>query len=308
MEEKEILEQETLSAEKITEETVEASAAAEEPVQEETAATEEVSEVSSEPSEAASEGSEGAPKEEGKDNGKKSKKKKILNGIILGVQIALVLLAIVICLVVIINPKSDDVSKVGVKLLPVLSNSMNGDQKDSFKKGDLVVATNPKNNGKDLKVGDIVTFKGVVNGKEELITHRIVAVMEIAGENRYQTKGDANGEADSVWRTPSDIKAVYSFHIKGLGSAMTWIRDGYHFIFVIIIPLGVLLIYNIYLVAQIVVEGKMKKAKALAAENAKQAALASIDEEEIKRRAIEEYLRAQAANAQATDGDKGESE
>ena len=75
----------------------------------------------------------------------------------------------------------------------------------------------------------------------------------------------------------------------------------------IIIPLGLLLLYNIYLVAQIVIEGRMKKANALAAEQAKQAALASIDEEEIKRRAIEEYLRSQAAASEAPHND-GDSE
>lgn len=254
------------------------------------------------------EAAEGAGKTETPKGTKRSKKKKILNGVFLGFQILLVLLSIIICLIVIINPKSEDVSSAGVKLLPVLSNSMNGNQKDSFKKGDLIVATTPKNGGKNLKIGDIVTFKGNVDGKQELITHRIVDIARFDDVVKYQTKGDANGDPDAVWKTADEIKAVYSFHIKGLGKVMTWIRDGYHFIFVIIIPLGVLLIYNIYLVAQIIVEGKMKKAKALAAENAKKAALASIDEEEIKRKAIEEYLKAQAAAEAAQGKDKGESE
>ena len=230
-----------------------------------------------------------------------SKKKRILNAVFLGLQVALVVLSIVICLVVILNPNSqEEVSPIGVKLLPVLSGSMDGNQKDSFPKGSLVIATSPKNGGENLKVGTIVTFKqrNEETNQMMLVTHRIVEVVQIdESVYKYKTQGDANGLADEQLKLPGDIMAVYSFHIKGLGSALSWIRDGYHFIFVIIIPLGVLLIYNIYLVAQIVVESKMKKAKEAAAESAKQAALASIDEEEIKRRAIEEYLRNQAAAA-----------
>lgn len=250
--------------------------------------------------------------DEEKDKKPLSKKKKILNGIFLGVQIALVVVAIVITLVMILNPKSDEVSSVGVKLLPVLSGSMDGDRKDSFPKGALVVATTPKNGGEDLKVDDIVTFAMLEEESNQmiLVTHRIIEVVEIEpGLVKYRTQGDANPLPDSTLKLPGDIKAVYAFHINGLGAALTWVRDGYHFIYVIIIPLGLLLIYNIYLVAQIVVEGKMKRAKAAAAESAKQAALASIDEEEIKRKAIEEYLKSQAA----TTGDdapsgKGDSE
>ena len=230
-----------------------------------------------------------------------SKKKRILNAVFLGLQVALVVLSIVICLVVILNPNSqEEVSPIGVKLLPVLSGSMDGNQKDSFPKGSLVIATSPKNGGENLKVGTIVTFKqrNEETNQMMLVTHRIVEVVQIdESVYKYKTQGDANGLADEQLKLPGDIMAVYSFHINGLGSALSWIRDGYHFIFVIIIPLGVLLIYNIYLVAQIVVESKMKKAKEAAAESAKQAALASIDEEEIKRRAIEEYLRNQAAAA-----------
>ena len=278
--------------------------------QEEAAPAEEVVSPAAEesPKQAAPQ-AEGSTTEEGKPV---SKKKRILNGVFLGLQIALVVLSIVICLVVILNPNSQEkVSPVGIKLLPVLTGSMDGNEKDSFAPGALVVATTPKNHGENLKVGEIVTFtqRNEETNEMMLVTHRIVEVVQIdESVYKYKTKGDANALADEALKLPGDILAVYAFHINGLGAALTWIRDGYHFIFVIIIPLGLLLIYNIYLVAQIVVEGKMKKARAAAAESAKQAALASIDEEEIKRRAIEEYLKNQAAAASAAGNpeDKGD--
>lgn len=245
-----------------------------------------------------------------------SKKKKIVNGILLGVQIVLVLFAIILTLIMILNPKQDEVSGVGIKLLPVLTDSMDGERTlmidgeevtfKGFAAGALVIAKNPDYD--DLKVGDIVTFSDRIGDEMGLNTHRIIEVVEIEpGLVKYRTQGD-NPEApvDSTLKLPGDIKAVYVTHINGLGNALFWIRDGYHFIYVIIIPLGLLLIYNIYLVAMIVVEGKMKKAKAAAAENAKAAALASIDEEEIKRKAIEEYLRQQAAANASTEPKDGE--
>ena len=252
------------------------------------------------------------------DEGKKpmSKKKKILNGIFLGVQIALVLIALILTVIMIMNPKQGEVSSVGVKLLPVLSDSMDGEREidgtlyKGFPAGALVIAKNPHKDGV-YKVGEIVTFEFLKDGKTELNTHRIVEVVEVApGVVKYKTQGDnPAAPEDSTLKLPGDIKAVYSTHINGLGFALSWVRDGYHFIYVIIIPLGLLLIYNIYLVAQIIVEGKMKKAKAAAAESAKQAALASIDEEEIKRKAIEEYLRSQAAAAgSGTSDGKGDTE
>lgn len=241
-----------------------------------------------------------------------TKKKKIVNGILLGVQIALVLFAIILTLIMILNPKQDEVSGVGIKLLPVLTDSMDGEREingttySGFPAGALVIAKNPDYD--DLKVGDIVTFQDRIGDELRLNTHRIIEVVEIEpGLVKYRTQGD-NPEApvDSTLKLPGDIKAVYITHINGLGNALFWIRDGYHFIYVIIIPLGLLLIYNIYLVAMIVVEGKMKKAKAAAAEDAKAAALASIDEEEIKRKAIEEYLRQQAAANASTEPKDGE--
>ena len=253
---------------------------------------------------------DGANADEGK-GGKKpmTKKKKILNAIFLGVQIALVVFAIILTIIMIMNPKQGEVSSAGIKLMPVMSDSMDGERTidgvtyQGFATWALVVAKSPKRDADNnvdassLKVGDIVTFQGLVEGKQELITHRIIEIVEIEGGLlRFRTQGDkADAPVDSTLKAANDFQAVYLFHIPNLGKALWWIRDGYHFIYVIIIPLGLLLIYNIYLVAQIVIEGKMKKSNAAVAERAKQAALASIDEEEIKRRAIEEYLKSQAA-------------
>ena len=302
MEEKELFDAQNSTS---TEESdPEAAALSEAPVTEEVTENEATEIKAEEPTDGA------AP--EDKTDGKKpmSKKRKIFNAIFLGVQILLVLFAIILTIIMIMNPKQGEVSSAGIKLMPVLSESMDGERTLSdgvtyqgFAKWALVIAKSPKRDADNnvdassLKVGDIVTFQGLVEGKQELITHRIIEIVEIEeGLVRFRTQGDNQAaNVDSTLKAANDFQAVYMFHIPKLGKALWWIRDGYHFIYVIIIPLGLLLLYNIYLVAQIVIEGKMKKSNAAVAEKAKQAALASIDEEEIKRRAIEEYLKSQAA-------------
>ena len=265
-------------------------------LEEQKAPEETASEVTAPAEEAPIAAAEEAPVEEKKDaaaeekdeKGKKpiTKTKKILNAIVLGVQIAFVVLSITICLVMLLNPKAqDEVSPLGVKLLTVNSPSMDGTEKDSFGVNDLVIAKNPKNGGEGLQKGDIITFKMLEkeSGLFIINTHRIDEVITENGFTQYKTKGDANPTQDPGWVSAENVLAVYAFHIKGLGAAIKWVRDGYHFIFVVIIPLGLLLIYNIYLVAQIVVEAKMKKAKTAAAEAAAASARASLSEEDLLR-------------------------
>ena len=77
--------------------------------------------------------------------------------------------------------------------------------------------------------------------------------------------------------------AIYKTHVNGIGAVLTWFMQPTHFFIVILIPLILLFLYNAYGVVKIIIQLKVKKAK----EETK------LDEEEIKRRAIEEYLKSQ---------------
>jgi len=249
-----------------------------------------------------------APEQEKKGDKKEkpmTKKKRIANAILLGVQIAFVVIAMVICIVMILNPKTD-VSPLGIKLLPVGSNSMEGDNPDSFSKGALVIGKNPPNGGEGLAVGTIITFKQKINGKDALNTHRIVRIeTDESGKTLYYTQGDnrqISPSVDTEPKTPEQVLSVYYTHFDDIGYPLLWIRDGYHFIYVIIIPLALLLIYNIYLVAQIVVEAKMKKAKAAAAATAR----ANLSDEEIFRLMQERGLLDKTQDAEKKDNTDGE--
>ena len=228
--------------------------------------------------------------------------KKIVDIVVTCLQVAIIILAITVSAIVIANPitSSATVGEGKTKLLPVLTDSMNGkdeyyettgfDIKTRFKSGDLVIAKTPENN-RTLKVGDIVTYVGNVNGYEALITHRIVEVIDTDNDglmDSYVVMGDVVTARETI--NTEDVLAVYKNHLKGVGAAINWLQNPTNFLLVIVIPLALLFIYNIILVVRMVMEYKMQKAKEQASSEA-----VVIDEEEIKRKAIEEYLAQQKA-------------
>ncbi len=224
-----------------------------------------------------------------------AKQKKIIDIVVTSIEVVVVIIGIVISAIVIANPNmgSAEVSDGGIKLLPVLSDSMDGDEKDSFAKGDLVIAKTPKD-VRNLEVGDIITFKYTVNGKEILNTHRIVERNNGADglADNYVTHGDNNPSTMTESVNPNAVLAVYSTHLKGVGAAISWLQDPTHFLLVIVLPLALLFIYNIIMFVRMLMQWKLEKAAA----NAPVAT--PIDEEEIKRKAIEEYLASQQTQQQ----------
>ena len=241
------------------------------------------------------------------------KQKKIVDITVTCVQVAIIILAITVSAIVIANPITSS-AKVGegkTKLLPVLTGSMNGkdeyyaqtgfDVKTRFKEGDMVIAKTPENN-RTLKKGDIVTYVGNVNGYEALITHRIVETIDTDNDgliDTYVVKGDhALSTRENL--NPNDVLAVYKSHLKGVGKAVNWLQNPTNFLIVIVIPLALLFIYNIILVVRMVMEFKMAKVQETAGE------AVAIDEEEIKRKAIEEYLAMQQAKQDAPNNEDAE--
>lgn len=228
------------------------------------------------------------------------KTKKILDITVTALQIAIVLIAIIISAIVIANPitSSAEVGSGKIKLMPVLSGSMSGDNKDSFDKGDLVVAETPENQ-RTLEVGQIVTFVGDVNGYDGLITHRIVEVKydDQGLAATYITRGDANPEDRTETINPFKVLAVYKYHLKGVGGAINWLQEPTNFLLVIVIPLILLFVYNIVMFVRMLMQAKIAKVK-------ETDGAAVLDEEEIKRRAIEEYLAGQKTEEPAESADK----
>ncbi|MFA6867206.1 MAG: hypothetical protein WCR54_06780 [Clostridia bacterium] len=242
-----------------------------------------------------------------------TQKKKIIDIVITCLEAVIVIFAITLSAIVIANPitSSTEVSKGNTKLLPVLSESMNGTDEfyeanpefakiGKFQKGDLIIANNPEK-AEPLVIGDMITYVGNVAGTQALITHRIVAITtnDDGVATEYIVQGDnrvTNPRTEQV--AAGDVLAVYNYSLGGVGGAINWLQNSTNFLLVVVLPLIALFIYNI--VAFVLMITKAKAAKQLE-ENA---SVNAIDEEKLKQKAVEEYLASQKKVEPIDDGDK----
>lgn len=172
----------------------------------------------------------------------------------------------------------------GKSLITISTDSM----KPVYKAGDLVFMEKLDDAGKEaLKPGDIITFHAPIDIDGDgmvgdINTHRIESI----NGNVFVTKGDYNLIADNQGDTPytvhiSDIigKCTEDGKISGLGNVISFLRSSLGFFLCIVLPLILFFLYELYNFISILVT-----------ERAKKTAGAAVDEEEIKRRAVEEYL------------------
>ena len=130
------------------------------------------------------------------------------------------------------------------------------------------------------------------------------------GDNKaiYYKEGNVDGELIKESNTDliDDYKPGLSqvvgkwtgAKLAGVGAVITWMQQPTNFFFVIIIPLILLFGYNVWIIISYVIEVKTAKARKLALEEAKAGGLSKEDEEEIKRKAVEEYLNQLFGNVQ----------
>lgn len=243
----------------------------------------------------------------------KSKTKKIIDIVVNVVLWLFVIFSIFVTVVAVsVDKDGENVPIVGGKCyLTVLSSSMEGkkpdgiaaDKPSGFNKGDLIIA---KYIGKDsdaktkLGIGDVISFRFDVNNdgkidKGELNTHRIVDLVKDGEGNvtGYITKGDNNLTNDANPVYFGDIVAVYSGRrLVGIGNVLTFLSSKLGFGLCIILPLFLFFAYELFVFIKTLLTVKNEGKKVITAE----------DEELIKQRAIEEYLRRQQESASAVQG------
>lgn len=247
---------------------------------------------------------------------KKTKTKKIINivvNIILWLIVAFSLFVTIIAVSANVNAKN--VPTLGGKCyLNVLSDSMNADKPegvasdkpDGFKKGSLIISKYIAQNDAAidaLSVGDIVTFEWDINGngridKGEYNTHRIVNI-ERDGSNKVvsvTTQGDNRKMAAGTEHFQrSAIIAVYTGKkVAGFGSVLGFLNSSLGFGLCIVLPLAAFFVYELIIFIKTVVSVKNDGKKMIS----------QADEELIKQRAIEEYIKKQ--HAESDSGEKSE--
>lgn len=167
----------------------------------------------------------------------------------------------------------------------ILSDSM----KDTFKAGDLIIVDSLSGEEKsELQAGDVITFLTDLNndGQQDINTHRIVDVQKQGGYTYYTTRGD-NKETntkndDQLVRYDMVVGKYTGVRIGGIGSALDFLRTSTGFLLCILLPLILFFLYELY------------RFIVLAAASRGRRALSEEQEEEIRKKAIEEYLKEQA--------------
>ncbi len=172
----------------------------------------------------------------------------------------------------------------GKSLISIQSPSMT----PIFCQGDLVLMTKLSEEDKaTLQVGDIITYHAPMDINDDgnigdLNTHAIYAFEE---GGRIRTKGENELTPDGYTIGYHDIVGICreGERLPGVGYVVDFLGSPLGFFLCVVLPLILFFLYELYRFIALVVT-----------ERAKRAPVSQEAEEEIKRRAIEEYLQAQA--------------
>ena len=173
-------------------------------------------------------------------------------------------------------------SIAGFTPLTVATESM----EPTFGTSDLIIIQ--KCDPADLKEGDIITFHTIINNEYALNTHRIVDIEENNGYRSYRTKGDNNQIEDTHVIADGDIVGKYVLKLAGVGALMTFLSSSTGFLVVIILPLLIFFVMQVYHLIMVVIKLKKATAEEMANESD-----ASLDE------ALKAKQEAEAALAEA---------
>lgn len=168
----------------------------------------------------------------------------------------------------------------------------------TFYAGDLIIVK--KCNPQTLKEGDIITFHTIINNEYALNTHRIDSITEQNSVRSYVTKGDNNQIADTHVIADGDIVGQYVGKVSGLGKVMEFLSGSMGFLLVIVLPLLLFFIYQVYNLIMVGINLKKAVAVEEAVEKAQiEAELQKKNSSQADQETEEMLKEAQAARAEA---------
>lgn len=191
--------------------------------------------------------------------------------------IALILVSVFVLLSVVLTPAGQVPQVLGYSVFRVMTGSMEPEiREDSL----LVVKKTPS---EDIVPGDVISFfspdpmlEGAVN------THRVVRIEKENGRTQFITKGDANVIEDTYPVDASALVGKAVFKSYWLGKTVSLLANPLVFGIIILLPLLIILLMNLY------------RAVRIAADIAKK------EEEEAVRKALEEIKAKQNAEHKET--------
>lgn len=195
----------------------------------------------------------------------KNMQKKTVNRIVNVIVIVIFAIVLLITIGIFTSRGKGYTNLFGTAMVAVRTDSMEGDNKDSFNKGDLLFVRILKSDEekKALKVGDIITFYDQ-NMDGQLNTHRIVSEYAADGikPEGYHTKGDKalEGTHDGQEITAKMIVGVYEGRRVGwLGSVALFFQSSTGFLVCVVLPALLLVAYCVYDVVKNVRERNREK-------------------------------------------------
>ena len=145
---------------------------------------------------------------------------------------------------------------MGYTPLVVKSDSM----APTFRAGDLIFIK--KCDTSTLEEGDIICFHTIIENEYALNTHRIKSIETVGEARSYTTVGDNNnGVADLHVISDGDIVGKYVGHLQGVGRVMDFLSSSTGFLIVIVLPMLLFFIYQVYHLIMISI--RLKKAVAV---------------------------------------------
>ena len=185
---------------------------------------------------------------------------------------------------------------MGYTPLVVKSDSM----APTFSAGDLIFIK--KCDTATLKEGDIICFHTIIDNEYALNTHRIQKIDTVGDARSYTTLGDNNnGITDTHIISDGDIVGKYVGHLKNAGKVMDFLSSSTGFLIVIVLPMLLFFIYQVYNLIMISIRLK----KAVAVEAAKEAAVA---QEKAAQQNVVTERKAETAESEAAKAARDEAE
>lgn len=208
--------------------------------------------------------------------------KKVLKGIVNVLAWVVLIFAFLVTILVFTSESNNgQANLLGLMPMSVQSDSMS----PTFNQGDMIIVKQV--DLYDLNVDDVITFYTIIDGNRIKNSHRIVEINEEDGSRTFVTRGDNNSINDEIPAYASDIIGRWTgFRLPGGGRLLDFLRSKTGFFVCIVIPMALFFIFELYKFIAVLIETKK--------ENAPQ-----IDEEEIKKKAIEEYLAKERAEKEA---------
>ncbi|HRX14453.1 MAG TPA: hypothetical protein P5087_05515 [Eubacteriales bacterium] len=212
---------------------------------------------------------------------KNKQDKNSVGDVIINIIVVIILIFVfIMTLNILLSNGKGYISMFGTSAIAVKTDSMNGDQADSFAQGDLIFIKILEGNEhtierQNLQVGQIVVYISDDvdgDGRQDLISHRIVDT-EVGADGTVMNllvKGDNPMAIETTKISTAAVIGVYTGKISGLGNFFIFIHQPMGFGLVVVLPSVLIVVYCAYVVIKNIKDTKKATEKTVLTEEEKE--------------------------------------